>query len=159
MPYPVEVISQARAMMVLGKSDYRITLDLAEMFEKAPDRTTVNIWRRKYQKEDPTAIREEQARIAERAVWLANAKLDEIEKEAEETGKVPISIREAMVTYGIAQQRYQQTQALVAQENRTENWQLMIETTMQAMVAAGKNPAGAFARLSAPIDAEVREVQ
>lgn len=28
----------------------------------------------------------------------------------------------------------------------------------QAMAVAGKNPAGAFARLSAPIDAEVREV-
>ena len=158
MPYDAEVIAQARAMMVQGKSDYRITLDLAEMFEKGPDRTTVNIWRRKYMKEDPTAIREEQARIAERTGRLVHAKFDEIEEEAERTGKIPLSLPQVMISYGIGQQRYQQTQALVAQENRAENWQLMIETTMQAMVAAGKNPAGAFARLSAPVDAEVREI-
>ena len=159
MPYPVEVISQARAMMTEGKTDYRITKDLAEMFEKAPDRTTVNIWRRKYMKEDPTAIREEQSRIAERTARLVHAKFDEIEEEAEITGKVPLNLTQAMVAYRIAQQRYQQTQALVAQENRTENWQLMIETTLQAMTVAGKSPMGAFARLSPPIDAEIKEIK
>ena len=145
--------------MAEGWNDTAIERQLADMYpDHHPRRYTIGRWRGDWEKVDSDLLRENMYRLAARQDRIANAKLDEIEDEIEATGKVPLGYTQVFVPWGITRDKVQRDQQLASKENEAANWQMLIQSTMAAMLAAGKNPGGAFARLQEPIEAEVKEL-
>ena len=145
--------------MAEGWNDTAIERQLVDMYPvHHPRRYTIDRWRGDWEKVVSDVLRENMYRLAARQDRIANAKLDEIEEEIEATGKVPLGYTQVFVPWGITRDKVQRSEQMAAKENEAANWQALIQSTMAAMIDAGKNPGGAFARLQEPIEAEVKEL-
>lgn len=153
------VVAEARALFAFGYSDRRIERELAEKFpDQSPTRITIGRWRATWREEEPEALTLATERIARKTDIIVNAKLDEVLDEIEETGTTSLPLTQVFIPWGIVRDKYQKDQQMAAYGAELAQYQRLVEQTVLAMQAAGKNPAGAFARLSAPVDAEVTEL-